>query len=265
MDVERHNLTQIAGLNQRGGRTLSIVDLIEDGTITPDMAALCWLAVECGTSFLTGAVPGGVGKTTLMGSILSFLPPGERIVTVADRPVIEDALAGRIQTPATALAHEIGSGHLFGYIWGRNAADFFSLWRRGIRCVSCLHADTPEQTWDSLQSLGATDEDLGHIGLQLFMCIAGGRLRPLRRVSSLHCRLEDSLRLVYRWEQEGDRFEPALARGQVCELLGAQHGLSAAEVDERWTDRRRCLDEVCREQIRPFAAVRERIVGSYGA
>jgi len=38
-DIERHNHQQIEQLNQRGGRTLSIVDLIQAGTISVEMAA----------------------------------------------------------------------------------------------------------------------------------------------------------------------------------------------------------------------------------
>jgi len=38
-DLERGNLEQIEALNQRGGRTPSIIDLIRAGTISAEMAA----------------------------------------------------------------------------------------------------------------------------------------------------------------------------------------------------------------------------------
>jgi len=40
MDLEARNLRQIEQLNQRGGRALSIVDLIRAGTIDVDPAGL---------------------------------------------------------------------------------------------------------------------------------------------------------------------------------------------------------------------------------
>jgi hypothetical protein len=46
MDLERHNHQQIELLNQRGGRTLSIVDLIQAGTLSIEMAAY---AMRAGT------------------------------------------------------------------------------------------------------------------------------------------------------------------------------------------------------------------------
>ena len=85
MDTERHNILQIEQLNQRGGRTLSIVDLIGAGTIDTEMAASACRAMDNGASILTGARPGGAGKTTLMAALLGFLPPDVPITTV-DRP-----------------------------------------------------------------------------------------------------------------------------------------------------------------------------------
>jgi len=75
MNIEEHNDRQIEMLNQRGGRTLSIVDLIAAGTIGPEMAACACRAMHQGASLLTGARPGGAGKTTLMAAVLNFLPP----------------------------------------------------------------------------------------------------------------------------------------------------------------------------------------------
>jgi type IV secretory pathway ATPase VirB11/archaellum biosynthesis ATPase len=84
MDIERHNHQQIERLNQRGGRTLSIVDLIQAGTLTVEMAACAMRAMHEGASLLTGARPGGAGKTTLMAAILNFLPPQVALITVDD-------------------------------------------------------------------------------------------------------------------------------------------------------------------------------------
>jgi len=265
MDVDRHNLAEIERLNQRGGRTLSIIDLIDAGTISTEMAALCWLIVSEGAGFLTGAVPGGAGKTTLMAALLSFLPPGERIQGVADRRVIDDALSGATRPPATILAHEIGSGHWYGYIWGRDAVDFFGLWRLGLRPVSCLHADDPEQTRRTLVGLGVSEEDLRHVPLQLFMRVGGGRARARRRVDSLHCVLDGRLRPVYRWRESGDIFARLLDREDVCEALAAQHGRSQGEFLSKWDSHQAFLEGLLGEGVRSFEAVRRRVARHCGA
>ena len=138
MDVEARNHRQIERLNQRGGRTLSIVDLIQAGTISVEMAGYAMRAMAEGASLLTGARPGGAGKTTLMAAILGLLPPGVPIITVDDSRVIREGLRRLVTEPACYLAHEIGSGHWYGYIWGRDVADFFSMIDRGHRIASCL-------------------------------------------------------------------------------------------------------------------------------
>jgi len=258
--VERRNLAEIERLNQRGGRTLSIVDLIEDGTITPRMAAFCWLAVGQGASVLTGALPGGVGKTTLMATLLSFLPPGERIVTVEDGGVLARVFSGDVPAPVTLMAHEIGSGRWFGYIWGRQAAQFFGTWQRGIRRVSCLHADDPEQTCAALLPLGVTEDDLGRIGLQLYMCARRGPGGVLRRVGALHCVLAGRLRRLWQWLPAEDRFEQLVECDELCKLAAAEHGVSAGDVQEAWEAREACLEELRSAGVRRFEAVRAGVV-----
>ena len=62
----RNHCAEINRCNQRGGRMLSIVDLIQAGTISRDLAAYALAAIGNGASFLVGAMPGGAGKTTVM-------------------------------------------------------------------------------------------------------------------------------------------------------------------------------------------------------
>jgi len=214
MDPERPNHDQIERLNQRGGRTLSIVDLIQAGTLSIEMAACGMRAMAEGASLLTGARPGGAGKTTLMASLLHLLPPGVRIVTVDPPGVIAEGLARPADEPLCYLAHEIGSGHWFGYIWRRDVAAFLSLIGGPRRVASCLHADTLEELADILCSppLEVSREALGRVGLILFMHVRPGRRDYRRRVAAFHeADGQGGHRLLYRWDERSDAFEPAAA------------------------------------------------------
>jgi len=210
MDVEAHNHRQIEQLNQRGGRTLSIVDLIRAGTISVEMSAYAMRALERGASLLTGARPGGAGKTTLMAALLNFLPPGVPIVTVDRSRVIADALARPAAETACYLAHEIGSGHWYGYLWGRDVARFLSLIEDERRLASCLHADTLDELAEIVCSppLQATRESLGRVGLVLFMHV-DGRVGAYRRrvVSFWEADPSGGHQLLFQWQAESDRFE----------------------------------------------------------
>ncbi len=263
MGLEQHNLSQIQRLNQRGGRTLSIVDLMNDGTISAEMAGFCWLVVAGGDSFLTGAVPGGVGKTTLMATLLGFLPPGERIVTVAGRDVLAKAEQGAFDTPATLLAHEIGSGHWFGYIWGREAADFFRLGNAGFRPVSCIHADDPDQSWDSLSSLGVSEEAFRRVRLQLYMVAERGPGGLRRRVRGVYYEQNGRHTPLYEWLPGDDEFVCARDREEMCAMAAETLGVGADQADACWRESQRLLGEWRDDGPHRFEQVRARVVEEY--
>lgn len=176
--MSRANLYEIESLNQRGGRMLSVVDLIEAGTLDAAVAGYLLARVAEGASFLCAAGPGGVGKTTLLACLLSFLPPDELIRTVTNPRRIDPPVE-----PTCFLCHEIGPGHWYGYLWGADAARFLALRRHG-RIAGSLHADTPEEVAGQLlgPGVGAAEADLAAIDLLAFMVRTGGR----RRVSAVY-------------------------------------------------------------------------------
>lgn len=209
MEIERHNHLQIAELNQRGGRTLSIVDLIQAGTLSLDMAAYAMRAMQEGVSLLTGARPGGAGKTTLMAAILGFLPPEVPIVTVDGPQVIHEGLSRQVGEPTCYLVHEIGSGHWFGYLWGPDVADYFSLINGSRRIASCLHADTLDELTDILCSppLEVRKADLGRVGLILFMHVSRLRGNLQRRVATFwEADGHGGHKLLFQWNAQNDAF-----------------------------------------------------------
>ncbi|NLX99240.1 MAG: hypothetical protein GXY83_24145 [Rhodopirellula sp.] len=220
MDIERHNHQQIEQLKQRGGRTLSIVDLIQAGTLSVEMAAYAMRAMHQGASLLTGARPGGAGKTTLMAAILNFLPRDVPLVTVDGSYVISEGLKCSAADPACYLAHEIGSGDWYGYIWGRDVADFFSLIDGNRRVASCLHADTLHEVTDILCSapLGVSRSALGRVSVVLFMHVArwpGGNRRRVATFWESDGQGEHHLR--FQWDALTDTFR------QVGELCQPEH------------------------------------------
>lgn len=263
MELDQHNLAHIQRLNQRGGRSLSIIDLMDAGTISSDMAALCWLQIEKGSSLLTGAVPGGAGKTTLMAALLAFLPPGEQIATVSEPDVIQRACEGEYGDDVCLLAHEIGAGSWFAYIWGRVAADFFAAGRAGCRCVSCLHADTPEQAADILRSCGVEERDIRAVDMQLFMWMEGGFRQRTRRVSSLHLPVGDGSHAVYRWRRDADEFEALVPPENVLAHLADNSDDSVSDIHEKYGRYRDALEGMQRKGTRDFSEVRKKVLSVY--
>jgi flagellar protein FlaI len=91
-DGSRINITFAKEITMRGSTftirkfkadPLTIVDLISWNTLSEDIAAFFWYALEHGKSLL---IAGGTasGKTTLLNSLAMFIRPGNKIVSIED-------------------------------------------------------------------------------------------------------------------------------------------------------------------------------------
>ncbi len=148
-DVEQH-CRELERCNQRGGRMLSLLDLIERETIPLNVAAHLMATLAEGTSFLVGARPGGAGKTTIMCALANLLPPTWRLVAATHENMAIGAQTSAQENPMAFVCHEIGSGAYFAYLWGKELREYFELPARGHILVTNLHADTQEETYDQI-------------------------------------------------------------------------------------------------------------------
>ena len=207
MDLEQSNSREIEKLNQRGGRTLSIVDLVQAGTMNVEMAGRAMRAMAEDASVLTGARPGGAGKTTLMAAILGLMPPEVPIVTVEQPHVVQAGLDRPPNEPACYLVHEIGAGHWYGYLWGPDVATFISLSQGQRRIASCLHADTLEELTEILSAppLDVDEAALGQIGLILFIHVLRGRRR--RVATFWEADGQGGHRILFQWNPGAEDFQ----------------------------------------------------------
>ncbi len=164
------NLREIDALNQRGGRMLSVVDLLERGTIDAGIAAYCIVAVYHGASFLCCALPGGAGKTTLMGALLGLVPSPEMVMSITSASDIPSIRKDLEPTKRNCLVvHEIGKGSWFGYLWGAAVLEYIALKQLGTRLASNIHADTLDQVERQLVSFGGTKDAIAAFDLVLFI------------------------------------------------------------------------------------------------
>lgn len=70
------------------GTPISILELIEFGTIDYTMAAYMWMMLRAGMNcFVSGETASG--KTTMMNAVTTFLPPDSKIVSIEDTPELQ--------------------------------------------------------------------------------------------------------------------------------------------------------------------------------
>ncbi|MCX7847962.1 MAG: hypothetical protein N2595_08045, partial [bacterium] len=133
---DRELVAALHGCNQRGGRMLTVVDLVEAGSCDVSVAGYLCAVMRGGSSVLVGATPGGGGKTTVMCALLNFLPNETRVVVVEREGVLHELP----ERPTCVLAHEISSAPYYAYIWGETVRRFFEVGRCGYWVASNLHA-----------------------------------------------------------------------------------------------------------------------------
>ncbi|MGB9687364.1 hypothetical protein [Thermogutta sp.] len=268
-DLEQRNIQQLEDLNQRGGRMLTVVDLIEAGTLSADMVATVMYALAQGASLLTAARPGGAGKTTLLAAFLNLLPPGVKIITVDTPSVVGQALQVAPPTPECFLVHEIGDGHWYGYLWGRPVADYFRLISAQRRIASCLHADTLQELTEILLGppLGVARGDLDRVGLFAFIHVdfsVSQGYRPRRRVASLECRapfVPKSFRFV--WDPLADNFAVALPDDGGRRRSAPDEALTTWFAGPVFGLFRDFISELVEKGVRHLADVRREVLGFY--
>lgn len=124
----------------------SLVELIQDGVLTPSLAALLWGMLARRASIIVAAGPRGVGKTTLLTALLDCYPAASRRLYLRG---CYESFAFR-NDPAVdpgdglLLVNEISS-HLPAYLWGPGVRRLFQAAGDGFAFAATAHATAIEE------------------------------------------------------------------------------------------------------------------------
>jgi len=186
----------------------SIVELIADGVLDAELAALAWLLVEARVPIVVAALARGVGKSTVLEALLDFLPASVRRIDLegveedfgwlpeaaalgwtSAPPAASESTSPAVTPETTYLVAAELSEHLPIYTWGAAARILVRAASIGYGFGATIHADRLEEVHDELRTapVGLTDDELSYLGLVLIVRawrVADGTV--VRRVVAAH-------------------------------------------------------------------------------
>ena len=192
---------------------LTIADLVRNGTMSAEMAATLWAAVDEQRSFLTVAIPRFAGKSTLSNAVLALRPPEVALHRYDGTPEMLERLR-RERLGGYLVVAEFSKAPEPGYIWGEPVRRVFETLSAGYCLQAALHAAGVEETIRVLtEGNGVSDELASAIDLVLYIERFGDdhdtywrRLSEVYEVDAVESGAPSG-RTLYRWIEGGDRFE----------------------------------------------------------
>ncbi|MGA2791037.1 MAG: type II/IV secretion system ATPase subunit [Candidatus Bathyarchaeia archaeon] len=257
---------------------LTITDMITFNTMTSEIGAYFWYALEKKACILVG---GGTasGKTTLLNCISMFILPDDKVVTIEDTPEMNIPHENWISAIARVGFGSIGSIAeistfdllkaamrqrpdyvIVGEVRGEEAFTLFQAMATGHGGLSSLHADSVTAAIRRLESAPLNIPrtllpTLHLIGVQSRLKIND---RPARRLIQLTEILgidpssgEIDLNDIYRWEPRTDSFTYS-GRSQTIERLAEKAGVTLETVKEELSHRKTVLDYMVKKNIRRY-------------
>jgi hypothetical protein len=208
--------------------TVTIVDLIRNGTLTAPIAATLWAAVDRGLSLLVVAIPRFAGKTTTSNAVLALLPPQVPVHRLSG----DEAEMDRLKEEATGgylVVGEFSQGPVANYIWGAPVRRVFDTMTAGYSLATAMHAPGLEEAFkDICDGNEVTDEAASRIDVMVYIRRFGDDVDTFwRRLAEVHeiDYVQDGKphgRLLYRWVEDADRFDavetPLFLNGNTAEV-----------------------------------------------
>ncbi|MEW5956064.1 MAG: ATPase, T2SS/T4P/T4SS family [Candidatus Micrarchaeota archaeon] len=242
---------------------LSLVDLIVNRTVTPELAAFLWTCVDgLGVYPLNIMVVGGPasGKTSTLKAIAAFIPPSERVITVEDTREIN--LAGCENWVALEATEKITLDDLLrntlrmrpdrilvGEVRGTEAITLFTAMNVGQRgMVGTMHAYTDREAVKRLENPPmsvprALIPLLNVIIVQHKFSSGGASMRRIMQVSEVS-KMEDQIALneIFKWNEETEEIARTELPITMLEKLSKATGHAITAVSEEIENRARILD-----------------------
>ena len=267
------------------------VDLIEYNTLSPQLLAFLWLAVEHGYNAL---IAGGTaaGKTSTLNALALFIPRESKIVSIEETreinlphpnwipgitrsgfgEVVNDRLVGEIDLfdLMKAALRQRPEYILVGEIRGREAYVLFQAMATGHTTYSTVHADSVKALVHRLEGKPINIprsmlQSLDIVLIQASVRLKNGQVRRVRHVVELlnvDVETQEVLtNTAFTWSSSEDSFSYS-GKSYILEQLRTQLDLSSEEMLDEIDRRKEILEWMHEYDIREFTDV-AKIVTKY--
>jgi len=265
----------------------TIIDLINFKTITLEVAAYFWLAVEgWGIKPANILIAGGsgCGKTTLLNSFCMFVPDTQRLISIEDtaelRIPAKHWLRLETKPPSVEGTGEVTMDDLVkntlrmrpdrvlvGEVRGNEARTLFTAMNTGHDgCMGTLHSNSARETVTKLVNPPMNVPPIMLPALDIVVMeqkiyYEGQTLRRITEVAEI---TEASgggddetvtLNTVYQWNPKKDLVEPTGVPSVLKQRLAKLKGMDIKEIDTEIERRKRILEHLVKKKTRRLDAV----------
>ena len=248
-------------------KSLTIVDLIKNGTLTSYLAAFLWLAIE-GFKRIKPAnmlIVGGTasGKTTTLNALSTFIPEEERIITIEDTLELklshEHWIPLETRPPIPGVSGEITMDDLLknalrmrpdrilvGEVRSKEALTLFTAMNTGHEGVmATIHANSGRETLSRLQSHPMNVPDIMIPALDLMVVQArlliNGKLeRKVIEVIEIGGKEKDVFQTntLFYYEPKKNKIVENIINGKYIREISKMSGESIKKIDDEIEERR---------------------------
>lgn len=249
---------------------LSIIDLIRAGSLTHEVAAQLWIYLE-GLSIRPANIiiagGPGVGKTTLLNALFSFIPESDRMVVIEDtlelNTFLEESCSRLESDDEISLADLVKNSLrmrperiIVGEVRGSEARDMVTACNIGKYCIGTIHALSSREAIIRLQNEPMNIPEMLVNLIDVFIVLKRYHVkdrifRVVDEVSETSGMEQVKILLsqVYRYDYESHQLKMMNPSSVYRDRLARQSGLSAREIMQEHKLRSLLLQELDRRNM----------------
>jgi flagellar protein FlaI len=268
----------------------SIIDMINLGTLSEEVAAYFWMALENRASVMVlGGT--GAGKTTALNALACLIRPGSKILTIEETAELNLSHENWVAFIARQ-SYGLGENHsgevslfdlvkaamrhrpdylVVGEVRGSEAYVLFQALATGHGGMCTMHAESVNS---AVKRLTSKPMDIAPAYISLMNVIAvvqrvhlpkGGEMRAYRRLTAVEEIADyEKYKKAYNWSPADDDFASSIDKGVLIPTIAKKSGKTEQEVLDELEKRKNVLKWMRAHKIRSYRDVAS-IISEYYA